>query len=58
MRRVMRTLWPIKYWEPCTWHYLQGLRDFLFLLRVKEKIQLGISGFVARPTTGANGPRT
>jgi hypothetical protein len=55
MRRVMRTLWPIKYWEPCMWGYLHGLRDFLLLLRVpyrlpcrqlivKENIQL-VLGF-------------
>jgi hypothetical protein len=55
MRRVMRTLWPIKYREPCIWGSLHGLRDFLLLLRVpyrmpcrqltvKEKIQL-VLGF-------------
>jgi hypothetical protein len=55
MRRVMRMLWPIKYWEPCILGYLHRLRDFLLSLRapyrlpyrqliVKEKTQL-VLGF-------------
>jgi hypothetical protein len=55
IRRIMRMLCAIKYWEPCIWSFFCWLRDFLLLLRVpyrlpsrqftvKEKISL-VLGF-------------